>query len=91
MWFCFFRFCCVLFCVFVVVVASLVVLPVVLEFENGSRDEELLLFSMSQRGDFRMVGVACVVLRAVRLICWMPDCLGPFVVGGVSSSVLHAL
>ena len=58
-------------CVFVV--ASLVALPVVLEFENGSRDEDLLLFSMSQRGDFWMVGVACVVLRAVRLICWMPD------------------
>ena len=49
------------------------VLLVVLEFENGSREEELLLFSMSQCGDFRMVGVARVVLRAVRLICWMPD------------------
>ena len=67
LWFCFFCFCCVLFCVFVV--ASLVVLLVVLEFENGSREEEFLLFSMSQRGDFRMVGVACVALRAVRLIC----------------------
>ena len=71
MWFCFFRFCCVLFCVFVV--ASLVVLLVVLEFENGSRDAELLLFSMSQRGDFWMVGVVRAALRAVRLICWMPD------------------
>ena len=38
-----------------------------------------------------MVGVACVVLRAVRLICWMPDWLGLFVVCGVSSSVLHSL
>ena len=45
LWFCFFRFCCVLFCVFVV--ASPVVLLVVLEFENGSREAELLLFSMS--------------------------------------------
>ena len=35
------------------------VLRVVLEFENGSREEEFLLFCMSQRGDFRMVGVAC--------------------------------
>ena len=51
----------------------LVVSLVVLEFENGSRGEELLLFSMSQRGDFRMVGVACMVLRAVWLICQMPD------------------
>ena len=49
------------------------VLLVVLEFENGSREEELLLFCVSQRGDFRMVGVACVVFRAVRLICRMPD------------------
>ena len=40
---------------------------------NGSREEEFLLFSMSQRGDFRMVGVACMVLGAVWLICWMPD------------------
>ena len=48
-------------------------LLVVLEFENGSREEEFLLFSMSQRGDFRMVGVACAALRAVRLICWMPN------------------
>ena len=47
----------------------LTVLLVVLEFENGSREGELLLFFLSQRGDFRMVGVACVVLRAVRLIC----------------------
>ena len=28
----------------------------VLEFENGSREEEFLLFSMSQGGDFWMVG-----------------------------------
>ena len=49
------------------------VLLAVLEFENGSREEEFLLFSMSQRGDFRMVGVPCMMLRAVRLICWMPD------------------
>ena len=55
-----------MFCVFVV--ASPVVLLVVLEFENGSREAELLLFFMSQRGDFRMVGVACAVFRAVRLI-----------------------
>ena len=41
----FLSFCCVLFCVFVV--ASPVVLLVVLEFENGSREAELLLFSMS--------------------------------------------
>ena len=34
-----FVFCCVLFCVFVV--ASPVVLLVVLEFENGSRDEDV--------------------------------------------------
>ena len=47
----------------------MVSLLAVLEFENGSREEELLLFSMSQRGGFRMVGVACVVPRAVRLIC----------------------
>ena len=40
------------------------VLLAVLEFENGSREEEFLLFFMSQRGDFRMVGVACVVLRS---------------------------
>ena len=66
MWFCFFRFCCVLFCVFDV--ASPVVLLVVSEFENGSREAELLLFSMSQRGDFRMVSVACAALRAARLI-----------------------
>ena len=44
-------------------------LLVVLEFENGSREEEFLLFSMSQRGDFWMAGVACMVLRAVWLIC----------------------
>ena len=37
-----FVFCCVLFCVFVV--ASLVVLLVVLEFENGSREEEFCCF-----------------------------------------------
>ena len=37
-----FVFCCVLFCVFVV--ASLVVLLAVLEFENGSREEELCCF-----------------------------------------------
>ena len=49
------------------------VLLAVLEFENGSREEELLLFFVSQCGDFRMVGVACVALRSVRLICWMPN------------------
>ena len=45
------------------------VLLVVLEFENGSGAEELLLFFVLWRGDFRMVGVACVALRTVRLIC----------------------
>ena len=69
----------------------LAVLPVVLEFENGSREEELLLFSMLWRGDFRMVGVVCAMLRAVGLICWMPDWFGLFIVGGVSSSVLSVL
>ena len=50
-----------------------------------------VLHLLSQRGDFRMVGVACVMLRAVQLICWMPDWFGLFVVGGVSSSVLPVL
>ena len=71
LWFCFICFCCVLFGALLLLL--LAVLLAVLEFENGSREEELLLFSMSLRGDFRMVRVACVVLRAVRLICWMPD------------------
>ena len=54
--FCLFLFCFVLFCVLLLLL--LVVLLVVLEFENGSREEEFLLFSMSQHGNFRMVGVA---------------------------------
>ena len=62
--FVFVAFCFVFCCCFL-----LVVLLAVLEFENGSREEELLLFFVSQRGDFRMVGVACVALRAARLIC----------------------
>ena len=66
-----FVFCCVLFCVLLLLL--LAVSLAVLEFENGSQEEELLLFSMSQHGNFWMVSVACVVLRAVRLICWMPD------------------
>ena len=32
---------------------------------------------------FRFADFACVVLRAVRLICWMPDWFGLFVAGGV--------
>ena len=63
------SFVFVAFCFCVLLLLLLVVLLVVLEFENGSREEELLLFFVSQRGDFRMVGVACVALRAVRLIC----------------------
>ena len=41
----------------------------VLEFENGSREEELFVVFMSQGGNFWMFGVACMVLRAVGLIC----------------------
>ena len=53
----------------------LVVLLVVLEFENGSQEEEPFVVVMSQRGDFRMVVVARSALRAVRLICLMPNWL----------------
>ena len=45
LWFCFFCFCCVLLCVLLLLL--LVVLLAVLEFENGSREEELLLFFVS--------------------------------------------
>ena len=61
----------VLFCVLLLLLV--VVLPAVLEFENGSREEELFVVLMLQRDNFWMVGVACSSLRAVQLICWMPD------------------
>ena len=42
----FFCFCFILFCVLLVFL--IVVLPVVLECENGSREVEMFRFSMSQ-------------------------------------------
>ena len=45
----------------------------------------------SQHGYFRTVGVACVTLGAVQLICQMPDWFGLLAVGCGSSSVFHAL
>ena len=63
MWFCFVCFCCVLFCVLLFFLIA--VLLAVLEFENGSHEEELLLFSLSLRGNFRMVGQALAQRIAV--------------------------
>ena len=72
--FCFCLFHCVLFCVLLLLLV--VVLLVVLEFENGSQEEELFVVLMSQCGNFWMAGVACSLLRAVRLICSKPDWVG---------------
>ena len=66
-------FCFVLFCVLLVLLVM--VLLAVLEFENGSREEELSVVFMLQRGNFRMVGVAPSSLRAVWLIHLKPDCV----------------
>ena len=67
------------------------VLLVVLEFENGSGEEEHFVVFVSQRGNFQMVRVVCVILRAVRLICSMPEWFGLSVVSCGLSSVLPAL
>ena len=57
------------------------VLLVVLEFENGSQEEELFVVLMSWHGNFRIAGVARSLLRAVWLICSKPDWVGVCAVG----------
>ena len=54
-------------------------------------EEEHFVVFVSQRGNFQMVRVVCVILRAVRLICSMPEWFGLSVVSCGLSSVLPAL